>query len=67
MALQVKARIVQCKYRGPWVISRDVLIGQTCWHGANLDASGRPHLFSKSCEEWGADCPARRKHDAKAD
>jgi len=50
----------ECEYRGPWLISRDALIGQTCWHPENLK-SGKPHLFSKSCEEWGEDCPARRK------
>lgn len=49
-----------CEYLGPWVIARGVLIGQTCWHPENLK-NGRPHLFSKSCEEWGEDCPARRQ------
>jgi hypothetical protein len=66
MTSQFKAKIVECKYRGPQVISRDMLIGQTCWHAANLDASGRLHLFSKSCDEWGADCPARPRQAGKA-
>ncbi|OGF53076.1 MAG: hypothetical protein A2Z21_03345 [Candidatus Fraserbacteria bacterium RBG_16_55_9] len=60
MISQVKAEVVECKYRGPWVISRDVWIGQTCWHPENLKDS-HTHLFSKCCEEWGDDCPAHRK------
>jgi hypothetical protein len=38
-----------------------VLIGQICCHPENVDASLRPHLFSKTCEEWGEDCPLKRK------
>lgn len=60
MTPQVKGRIVDCRYLGPAVISRDVLMGQICWHPANLK-DGRPHLFSKCCEEWGGDCPAVRE------
>lgn len=65
MTPHVKGKIVECRYLGPWVISRDVFIGQICWHPENLKG-GRPHLFSKSCEEWGGDCPACRKGTAQA-
>ncbi len=58
MAAQ-KIQTVECAYRGPWVISREIMIGQTCWHPENLK-EGRTHLFSKCCEEWGDDCPRHR-------
>lgn len=65
MATQSRGRvkIIECEYRGPWLISRGALMGQTCWHPVNLDERGRPHLFSKSCEEWGEDCPRKRTED----
>jgi hypothetical protein len=58
--MTAQEQIVECEYRGPWVISsRDIYMGQTCWHPENLK-EGRTHLFSKSCEEWGDDCPLHR-------
>ncbi|MCX8102960.1 MAG: hypothetical protein N3E42_00745 [Candidatus Bipolaricaulota bacterium] len=56
-----KKQLAECEYRGPWVVSRDIQIGQTCWHPLNLK-EGRTHLLSKSCEEWGEDCPRQRAH-----
>jgi hypothetical protein len=66
MSPQIQVKIVECKYRGPWIICRGALMGQTCWHPDNVDTTGRPHLFSKSCEEWGDDCPILRKPPQKA-
>jgi len=57
--MAAQKQTVECEYHGPWVISREMLIGQTCWHPENLK-EGRTHLFSKSCEEWGDDCPLHR-------
>jgi len=64
MASQRKTKPFECEYLGPWIISRDVWIGQTCWHPENLK-DGRPHVFSKCCEEWGDDCPLHRRQTAK--
>jgi len=61
MASQAERRSIECEHLGPWLISRGILMGRTCWHPENLAADGFPHLFSKSCEEWGKDCPLRRK------
>jgi hypothetical protein len=52
-------RVKHCAFRGPWIISRETFMGQTCWHPDNLK-EGRTHLFSKSCAEWGDDCPLLR-------
>lgn len=60
MALKTDREVIECEYRGPLAISRDMLMGQTCWHPVNLK-EGRLHLFSKCCEEWGEDCPIHRK------
>ncbi|HEY5596309.1 MAG TPA: hypothetical protein VIL47_03510 [Candidatus Bipolaricaulota bacterium] len=54
-----------CPYVGPWAISREIWIGQFCWHPDNLDAKGRPHLQSHSCTEW-PQCPLLKDQLQKA-